>query len=88
MLGQTQMVIIDHMYCRVGKVNFLYQHIVTPLVGVELHLVIVLTQGAATQCPRHQVVLGMPPSESILQGISASTLEGLYDSHAVLHLHG
>ena len=81
MLGQTQMVIIDHMYCRVGKVNFLYQHIVTPLVGVELHLVIVLTQGAATQCPRHQVVLGMPPSVALLQGISASTPKGLYDTH-------
>ena len=51
MLGQTQMVIIDHMYSRVGKVKFLYQHIVTPLVSVELHLIIVLTQGAATQCP-------------------------------------
>ena len=81
MLGQTQMVIIDHMYCRVRKVKLLYQHIVTPLVGLELHLVIVLTQGAATHCPRHQVVLGMPPSIAILQGISASTPKGLYDTH-------
>ena len=81
MLGQAQMVIIDHMNCRVGKVKLLYQHIVTPLVGIELHLVIVLTQGAATQCPRHQVVLGMSPSIGGGQRIRASTLEGLYYTH-------
>lgn len=51
MLRQAETIIINHMHIRIRQMQFIYQHLIATLVGVEFHLVIMLTQGAATQRP-------------------------------------
>ncbi|MBQ9295366.1 MAG: hypothetical protein IJ219_10645 [Bacteroidaceae bacterium] len=58
MLRQAEMLVIDDMDFCVRQMQKVDKYVLSLLVGIECHLVVVLTEAEAAQCPRHEVVLG------------------------------
>ena len=81
MLRQAEMLVIYDMHFGVGQVQEIYEHMLSLFIGVECHLVVMLTEAKAAQCPRHEVVLGTQPSEAMFQRVASCRPKGLHNTH-------
>ena len=80
-VGKALEIVKDDMRLGVGKPQYLYEDVVSCGVGVQLHLIIMFPQTETAQRPRHQVVFGMCPPETMFQWILPCRPKSLNDFH-------
>ena len=81
MVGKALEIVKDDVRLGVGELQHLYEDVVSCRVGVQLHLIIMFPQTETTQRPRHQIVFGMCPPETMSQWILSCCPKGLNDFH-------
>ena len=81
MVGQALEIVKDDVRLGVGELQHLYEDVVSCRVGVQFHLIIMFPQTETAQRPRHQVVFGMCPPETMFQWIQPCRPKSLNDFH-------
>ena len=80
-VGKALEVVKDDVRLGIGELQHLYEDVVSYRVGVQLHLIIMFPQTETAQRPRHQIVFGMCPPETVFQWILPCRPKSLNDFH-------